>query len=622
MPASASPPALFPRLERWLSRPGAEASAVLGLFTLAVALRAAHVLSSQASPLFESPQMDALYHVEWARAVAAGREYQDGPYFRAPLYPWFLGAVFALFGQGLLVPRLVQAALGGLSTVLTHRIARRVFDRSTALLAGLLAATHWISIFYDGELLLETLAIPLSLAGLLGALRWLERGRAREGFVAGAFFGLSAICRPNVLLYLPPLLLYALLRRRVAWHAAAALASGALLAILPVTAINLAEGDLVLISYQGGVNLWIGNHPGADGSTAIAPGTRADWWGGFEDTHAQAEAAENRQLAPSEVSRHYARRALAAIAADPGRWLALMLTKLRLFAMNWELGNNEEPYELVRRFSPLLDRLPVGFAALLGLGLLGVVAARGSAKSAPHVALTGFAAVYSLSVVLFFVNARFRLPVLPVLMVYAAHGALWLAARLRARRIWAAGLGGALALGVALTSRALVPAEVPRNSASNGELILAQAALREGDSARALTMLERALEIWPGNLVAVDALAAAGRARFEAGDFEAATRAFARLASARPRSFDAFFSLGRSELAAGRPASAREAFGRALELPEPAEERFLYEAFGRSIELAEGAGEPEQALALARRMQRRFPSDPTVRGVLERLERR
>ena len=37
-----------------------------------VPLRVVHVLGSRASPLFEAPQMDALYHLEWARAVAAG----------------------------------------------------------------------------------------------------------------------------------------------------------------------------------------------------------------------------------------------------------------------------------------------------------------------------------------------------------------------------------------------------------------------------------------------------------------------------------------------------------------------------------------------------------------------
>jgi tetratricopeptide (TPR) repeat protein len=275
---------------------------------------------------------------------------------------------------------------------------------------------------------------------------------------------------------------------------------------------------------------------------------------------------------------------------------------------------------LVRRFSPLVARLPVGFAELLGLGLLGMIAARGSGRGALHGVLVAFAAVYSFSVVLFFVNARFRLPVLPVLMVYAAHGAAWIAAGLRARRLGSALSGAALALGLALASRALVPDVVRRNSASNGELILAQAALREGDSARALPMLERALELWPQNPVALDALAAAARARFEERDFAGAAAAFARLAAARPRSFDALFSLGRSELAAGRPAEARAAFERAVELPEPAEERYLYEAFGRAIELADAAGERARATELARRMQRRIPSDPAAREALRRLE--
>ena len=95
MSGSPPPAAPFPGLEARLAQARLERLLLLLLFALALGLRVAHVLAYRASPLFEEPQMDALYHVEWARALAAGREYQDGPYFRAPLYPWLLGAVFA-----------------------------------------------------------------------------------------------------------------------------------------------------------------------------------------------------------------------------------------------------------------------------------------------------------------------------------------------------------------------------------------------------------------------------------------------------------------------------------------------------------------------------------------------
>lgn len=50
---------------------------------LALVLRVVYVLQARSSPLFDHPQMDALYHVEWARAFARGEDFQPGPFFRA-----------------------------------------------------------------------------------------------------------------------------------------------------------------------------------------------------------------------------------------------------------------------------------------------------------------------------------------------------------------------------------------------------------------------------------------------------------------------------------------------------------------------------------------------------------
>ena len=80
--------------------------------------------------------MDAAYHDEWARAIASGEAFIEGPYFRAPLYPWFLGAVYSLFGIDTLPPRILQAVIGSLSCGLLFLIGRRVFTRTIGAVAG------------------------------------------------------------------------------------------------------------------------------------------------------------------------------------------------------------------------------------------------------------------------------------------------------------------------------------------------------------------------------------------------------------------------------------------------------------------------------------------------------
>ena len=63
-----------------MTRPAWFAPALIAL--VAVVLRVIYVLLLRDHPLFESPNMDAGYHLAWARAVAGGEEFQDGPFFR------------------------------------------------------------------------------------------------------------------------------------------------------------------------------------------------------------------------------------------------------------------------------------------------------------------------------------------------------------------------------------------------------------------------------------------------------------------------------------------------------------------------------------------------------------
>ncbi len=473
-----------------------ESFVVAAICVLALALRVAHVLWMRASPLFDAPTMDALYHVEWARAVARGQEFQPGPFFRAPLYPWFLAGIFRLFGEGLLVPRLVQALLGTATTYLVYSSARRLFDPRVAAVAGLLAATNWVLIYFDGELLIETLAVPLYLLGLRITLELDEHPRPATALAAGMAFGLSALVRPNILLLLPCLAAWLLwthrARLRQGLLGGLALAAGTLLPILPVSAYNtFVAGDRVLVSTQGGVNFWIGNNPDSDGSTAIVPGTRPGWWEGYHDAIALAERSEGRPLLPSEVSRHYARRAWSWILSSPEESIPHQIWKLRLFLSHVELGNNADERFFAHHFDPLLRALPTGFALLAPLGLVGFLLSfrrRGLAR----LPLALYFVVYSASVIAFFVCSRFRVPVLPALAIYAGSTLVFAYELLRARRLLPL-------LGVAASTAALVlfVRSVPPGVDTSDSMGLWQLGIHELEHGRpqaALPWLERAVE--------------------------------------------------------------------------------------------------------------------------------
>lgn len=462
---------------------------------LAVGLRVIYVLLSTEHPLFDSPNMDAGYHLAWATAFAGGEEFQDGPFFRAPLYPMVLAGLTALPGDGTLVARLAQALFGGMSAYLTYRIGARVHGRDAGFVAGLLVACSWVLIAFDAELLIPTLFIPLTLLALDRALEWGFDDRPRPALIAGLAFGLAAIARPNVLVFMPVAFALAVARGR-GWRGPTALTLGTCLAIAPVTLHNALEGDAALISTQAGVNLWIGNNPESDGSAAIVPGTPDGWWEGYYGAISQAEAAAGRRLQPSEVSKYFTARAFRWAMDDPGSWAAHMLWKARLLVTNVELANNSDIEFTATRTMPILRFTPSRWDLLLGLGLVGLAAGVRSGRRGAGV-LALYLVVYAGSIVLFFVSARFRVPLVPILAIGAGHAITLAMEALRARdaRSLATLVVPALAI-IGLSN--WVPEGIQRGE-SAGLLGLGIAELRRGDAVAARVHLEEAYSESPTN---------------------------------------------------------------------------------------------------------------------------
>jgi tetratricopeptide (TPR) repeat protein len=515
------------------------------------ALRVAFVLAAEGYPPHHAPLLDSAFHIEWARAVAAGREYApmaDRPYFRAPLYVWFLGGIFRLFGDGLLLPRLIQCALGAGSVGLTYLVAIRAFDRRAAVVAGLLAATYWLLIYFDGELLSEALVVPLVLLALWLTLGLDEAGRPTRAACAGIAWGVSALARPNVLLFLPLVPLWMLWSRRPRGLRdllpALAFGLGVLAPILPVTAYNtFAKGDFTLIASYGGVNLWLGNNPDSNGIDAWMPGSRSGWWEGYYDAITLAESAVGRPLRASEVSRYYSARAWDFIWNHPDQSLPLLSRKFALFwAGEW--GNNEPESFVAGRYS-WLTRLSLGYAVLAPLGLLGMFAARRTA--ARLFPLWGFFTAYMVSVVMFLVASRYRVPILPVLMVFAGAASVWLWDRLRARA-WAP-LAAALCFVAAFGAWASTRGPDRAVVEANGHFLFGISEAARGRHREAAGYLSRALEIDPNR---VDVLLKLAWSERELGDREAALAHYARALNLAPRQGQALEGMLHLALADGR----------------------------------------------------------------------
>jgi tetratricopeptide (TPR) repeat protein len=611
--------------------------AVLGIFLVALLLRGAYVREISAAPFLDLRLGDAEAYHEWALRIAGGEWLGHEIFYQAPLYPYVLASIYKIAGDSTTAVRIVQAIVGASSCALLASAGISLFGPAGAV-AGLLLALFPTAIFFDGLLEKTSLVVFLTCA-LLAVLAVLpERFSAWHGASAGIILGLLILTRENAVLLVPVVATCMWLRplpgsnRRQ--RAAAAFAAGILIVLLPVGLRNWAVGGEVhLTTSQFGPNFYIGNHAGATGTyEPLVPGhgSAADE---RQDATRLAVQAAGHPLGPADVSNFWTRRALADIRARPAEWLRLAGCKLALTFSAVEIADTESR-DVYAESSRLLRVLsPFGFDLLIGLAAFGAVVSAHMWRQIWW--LYAITATYAVSVALFYVLERYRIPIVPALMVVAA-GAL----SNPHVRPWR-GTRTAVAVGAAILvfACARVPlaheyrARATHYSAIAGVLSrdpgrLAEAvhfyerALDDDDDAPAvqfglgtvLVKIGRADEAIPHLRAAVRlrpdyaeahynlglALAATGRAQEAVGEYEAAL-------GLRPGHADTRLALAKALLALDQPARAAREYEHVL----AADEKSVRALLGIGISLTK-MGQTEEALDAYRRALQIDPNEPDV----------
>jgi tetratricopeptide (TPR) repeat protein len=541
------------------------------IFAVAFLLRLIYILQLRSSPLFNTLIMDELYHDEWARSLASGNWLGHEVFFRAPLYPYFLGILYRLFGQHYLLVRLVQALFGSLTCVLVYFLGRKAFNFPVAVSAGIIAAFYPMLIYYDGELLLDGLTIFLDLLLLLSLFKARDTRTVTGFLVSGLILGLSAITRPNILIFLPLILVWIFfvgfpkdaIRKKLIYSAC--LIGVCCLLIVPVTIRNYAVGkDFVPISWQGGINFYIGNNPNADGVTAIAPGMKGTWWGGYEDAVRFANRAEGRTLKPSEVSRYWMKQGLSFMTGSPGAYVKLLVRKVYLFFDGQELSNNKDVY-FFTRYSKLMRVLLFKKIIFFPFGLVSALSILGLLLSFRNwrklFLLYSFALSYMASVVAYFVTSRYRMPVVAVLLLFSVN-AVWLLIRFFKKREYKTAYASLAALAALLFLCNSNFYGVGTWQAQN-YYTLGLAYSKKGDIDRALEFYRESVE---SDSSFADAHNNLGAVLVRKGDLEGALAEYGKALELDSRSADAYLTnIGNILARKGDIEGAREAYRRSLE---------------------------------------------------------
>lgn len=381
-------------------------------------------------------QSDLHANLEWAQRIQAGdwlgRETYH-PYFvanqgiapletwyrwwggreifhQAPLYPYLLATLLALCGGSLPFVTLAQLVMGAVRPLVVFALTRRLFDERVGLVAATLTALYGPFIFYEGVLLRDWLPTLLEPLALLLLLRARDNDRAWGWLVAGMALGLAILTKESVVLLLLLAGVWLLWEEWPAWRragrAGALLVVGLVLCLSPLLLRNLAVGAPVLaLSNRAAESFIAGN---AVDSSPVGLGYNL---------------ATERKILERSGGRLplVIRETLGTYQGNFALFFGKQARKLQGLLDPYEVPNNES-YYYGREISPVLW-LTFGYGLILPLGVAGFFLSLPARRRQRllYVYLPAVLAGPLFSTVL----ARYRLSLVPVLILYAAACLLW-----------------------------------------------------------------------------------------------------------------------------------------------------------------------------------------------------
>lgn len=408
------------------------------IFTIAFIIRLIYIIQLRSTVFYSHFLLDEAFYDTWARSITGGNWLGERVFNALPLYPYFLGIIYRLFGHNLFISRLIGITLSSFSCVLIYHIARRFFDRRTGTIAGLIACLYGPFIFYSGLLVPATIAVFLYLLSLWVLLKVSDKPTFFRFFLFGLIVGFACLAKAGILLFLPVILIWAIVtfdEKKKAIIGALVALLGALAVISPVTLRNyLVSGDIVFLTSHSGINFYIGNNENADGTFKPPQWARSNIEGLWADAKTIAERQTGELLKDSAVSRFYFNKGTMFIREHPLGFFKLLCRKFFLFINRQELFDVAH-YQVYREYIPIL-KFPFIIFLLVGpLGLAGIFIGISSRKKIAPLYL--FAFTYTVSILAYFVNSRYRLPFAMMMVIFSGLLISWILEGWKKKRYFA-----------------------------------------------------------------------------------------------------------------------------------------------------------------------------------------
>ncbi|HSF32453.1 MAG TPA: glycosyltransferase family 39 protein [Candidatus Tectomicrobia bacterium] len=449
---------------------------LLSILTLGLIVRLAHFQTLTETAFLKIPlvftQSDMYAYWQWARSISAGDLFGRAtyhPYFewmqamapletwfrwwggkeifqQAPLYPYWLAGIRAVSNNSIEFAIFIQLVLGALQPLVMYCLARRIFNVHAGLVAAAMTAFYGPFIFQQGALLRDWIPPVLEPLALLALLKAQASKRRVDWCLAGLTLGLALLAKETILLFLPVALGWILLANRAAIKQAVTamglVAFGLLLILSPLVVRNAMVGaPLLAISNRAAEGFIEGNTADSFPLGLFHP----------PSMKMILERSNGRMFSVIKEILH-------TYAGNPWRFVHVQLLKLRGIADPFEIPNNLN-FSYGLEISPIL-RFTLGYGVIVPLAVVGFLCSLRGWRTHILLCLFGLTAVAGLMSTI--ILGRYRLTLVPVLIVYAAITPLMLINMMRQRQWVRAMALPVLIMGVTLIQNWLLPIPILR----------------------------------------------------------------------------------------------------------------------------------------------------------------
>ncbi|KPJ74237.1 hypothetical protein AMJ52_01305 [candidate division TA06 bacterium DG_78] len=510
---------------------------LLIIFFVAIIIRLFYIISVGNDLFFNSFADAGIYSLE-ATNIVNGVQSQE-PFFWPPLYPYLMAFFYKIFGSSYLSILIFQGFIDALCCIFIYYLGRKLFNKKIAIIASLFYAVYIPAIFYSGFISPDAVVPFLTLLFIITITLAIEKHSVIIFFISGIILGIQALTRTNCLLFVPVFFVITIVLKKSMKHFLF-LAVGTLFAILPTTIRNYkVADDFVLISYNLGINFYLGNNPEAN-ATYFKP-NNYDISNDFTGKKT-AEFVNGTKLKASQTSSFWIKKGLDFLKDYPTHALGLYIKKAIYFWSAYEIPQAESLYYAAQYF--LYFHIPIFSFGFLGplsiLGLIFILFKRKYWKNFGLVTNAFYICSIFVSYMPFFIIGRFRHAVSPLLILFAVFFAFEFLSMYKAKSIRKITISVIIIIILYITIFLINPRST-KDSLCEAKTHLGIWHINAGEYDDALRVLNEVVE---KNEKCSDAHANIGNVYFWNGLYELATKEYRKAIEYNPKKVEYYKNLG------------------------------------------------------------------------------